>query len=194
MLAKEDLYTATREEAANLLRVSTRTLDRYIRKGRLKSKVSPTRNILIHTEDLEKVAQSLFLKKSARSPKKRFSKSQQKAKTVEVKTEEVKTENVEERVFRNLYEEANKDLKSKQEKLEAASFRVGQLEAQLKNSVPLLEHKQKEQELSLQNSELKEKLIASKLKGRVFLGITFLIIAMTGALGFLVYTQLYAFA
>jgi hypothetical protein len=75
----------------------------------------------------------------------------------------------------------------KQEKLEAASFRVGQLEAQLKNSVPLLEHKQKEQELDSQNSQLKEKLIAVILKGWIFLGVAILATVVAAALGFLLY-------
>ena len=75
----------------------------------------------------------------------------------------------------------------KQEKLEAASFRVGQLEAQLKNSVPLLEHKQKEQELDAEKSRLKEKLVGSILKGWIFLGIAILVTIVAATLGFLLY-------
>ena len=122
-------------------------------------------------------------------PKKAFAKKEasSKGKTEPVAAEavEVMAENVEERVFRELYEETNKDLKQKQEKLEAASFRVGQLEAQLKNSVPLLEHKQKEEVMVGETSRLKEKLITAILKGWVFLGIAITATIVAGVFGFL---------
>jgi hypothetical protein len=51
----------------------------------------------------------------------------------------------------------------------------------------LLEHKQKEQELDSQNSQLKEKLIAVILKGWIFLGVAILATVVAAALGFLLY-------
>jgi excisionase family DNA binding protein len=181
MPAKKDFYTTTREEAAELLGVSTRTLDRYVKSGKLRTKLSASRNILIHKKDLEKLGKNLSPKKPTPA------RPVVKQKFEETEAVEVATENVEEKVFRELYEETNKDLKMKQEKLEAASFRVGQLEAQLKNSVPLLEHKQKEQELDSQNSQLKEKLITVILKSWVFLGVAILATVVAAALGFLLY-------
>lgn len=176
-------YTVTREEAASTLGVSTRTLDRYVKSKKLRSKLSPSRTVLIHSGDLEKLAKKNPIKKSA--PRKAAAEKVEAA--PEAEAYEIETEDTEERVFRELYEDASKELKSKQEKLEAASFRVGQLEAQLKNSVPLLEHKQKEQELDSQNSALKQKLVAAILKSWVFLGAAILAVVVAGVLGVLLY-------
>ena len=178
---KKDFYSVTREEAAAGLGVSTRTIDRYVKSKKLRSKFSPSRQVLIHTKDLEKLGGNVKAAKKSAQPKK--------SKPVEATAEpiEVANESVEEKVFRDLYEEASKDLKSKQEKLEAASFRVGQLEAQLKSSVPLLEHKQKEQAMLGENARLKEKLVASILKSWVFLGIAGLAATIAAILAFLNY-------
>jgi len=184
MHSKKDFYTTTREEAAKLLGVSTRTLDRYTKQGKLRVKLSADRKILIHVKDLEKIVKHPLPEKTFA---KRKTSSKEKIEPVAAEAVEVTTENVEEKVFRELYDEANKDLKQKQEKLEAASFRVGQLEAQLKNSVPLLEHKQKEEVMVGETSRLKEKLITAILKGWVFLGIAITATIVTGVLGFLLY-------
>lgn len=189
MSAKKDLYTVTREEAAEILHVSTRTLDRYTKRGKLRFKTGAGRSIFLHQKDIEKLAQKLSLRKPTerkQKPKTKKSRSEDPV-VAEAESVEVETESVEEKVFRDLYEETSKELKQKQEKLEAASFRVGQLEAQLKNSVPLLEHKQKEQELDSQNSALKQKLVAAILKSWVFLGVAIVAAIVAVVLGVLLY-------
>lgn len=50
-------------------------------------------------------------------------------------------------IYKKLYTEASQELQQKQERLEGATYRVGQLEAQLKNMVPLLEYRQKEEKM-----------------------------------------------
>ncbi|MFH0834143.1 MAG: helix-turn-helix domain-containing protein [Patescibacteria group bacterium] len=184
MSAQKDFYSITREEAAEKLGISIRTLDRYLKRGKLKAKLSPSRQVLIHAQDLERVAKILA---KIPAPKKSSSKEKTFAASAEAEAFEIPTEAVEEKIFRELYEEANKDLKAKQEKLEAASFRVGQLEAQLKSSVPLLEFKQKESEMQGENSKLKERLIAAILKSWVFLGVAILATIVATVLSFLKY-------
>ena len=173
MSAQKDLFTITREEAASKLGISLRTLDRYLKKGKLKSK-SDNRVVLINSQSLANLAKKLG-NPSKTTPQYKMKKGKSapnpKKEIPIAETVEVAAEDVEEKVFRELYEEASRDLKSKQEKLEAASFRVGQLEAQLKNSVPLLEYKQKEAELGKESAKLKEKLVAAILKSWVFLGL-----------------------
>lgn len=181
MSAQKDFYSVTREEAAEELGVSTRTLDRYLKRGKLRMKLSPSRQVLIHEKDLEKLGEKLQpVKKSnpAHSGKKKLRED------LPPEAIEISSEAIEEKIFRELYDEAAKDLRAKQEKLEAASFRVGQLEAQLKSSVPLLEFKQKEQTMLGEQSRLKEKLVAAILKSWVFLGlaVTATIIAVILAL------------
>ena len=191
MPTKKDFYTITREEAASVLNISMRTLDRYTKNGKLRTHLSPGRNILIHEKDLEKFVPTEKEKRKNSTSNKSATPKKKAAPKIEnvprAEAVEVKTENVEEKVFRELYEETSKDLKQKQEKLEAASFRVGQLEAQLKNSVPLLEHKQQEKEMLSESSRLKEKLVTSILKGWIFLGLAILAIVIAGALGALMW-------
>lgn len=159
MSTKKDFYTIPREEAADNLGVSTRTLDRYLKTGKLKFK-SVGRNVFVHALELKKLTE-LFLKKKSKQEKQSSPGRSQNEKVEPIMTVD---NNIEEKIFRNLYTEATSELKLKQEKLEAASFRVGQLEAQLKNSVPLLEYKQKEEELQQENKNLLRQSESAKTK------------------------------
>ena len=67
-------------------------------------------------------------------------------------------------LYKNLYEEAREELNEKQERLEVANYRVGQLEAQLKNSVPLLEYHRESAEKKLKEAHLLEKIDQSEKK------------------------------
>jgi hypothetical protein len=171
MSAPKDFYSITREDAAAKLGISTRTIDRYVKRKKLRTKLSPSRTILIHEKDLAKFKTQATSKTNKKTPNSSQFKKSPKPEMPQAEAIEVSSEAAEEKIFRELYDEASRDLKAKQEKLEAASFRVGQLEAQLKSSVPLLEFKQKEQSMLTEHSHLKEKLVAAILKGWVFLGL-----------------------
>lgn len=168
-MADDSVYTIGRDEAAARLSVSTRTLDRWLRGGKLKYK-TVGRSVFIHAGDFD-----LFLKKSGKP----FTGGQfeQSNETHEAAHIGETTNNREGEVFRKLYEDTREELKTKQEKLEAASFRVGQLETQLKNSVPLLEYKQKEEDFQKKENEFKEektrleqKIGSTKIKFWIALG------------------------
>jgi len=58
--------------------------------------------------------------------------------------------------YQKLYEETREELREKQERLEIANYRVGQLEAQLKNSIPLLEYHRESSEKKLEKAKLLE--------------------------------------
>lgn len=58
-------------------------------------------------------------------------------------------------VYKLLYDEAKEEIREKQKKLEGANYRVGQLESQIKNMVPLLEY-QREQRKLLSQGEMFE--------------------------------------
>ncbi len=153
-----DQYSISREDAAKQINVSTRTLDRWMRSGKLKFKTRG-RSVFVRTADLTKLGEKTT--KKQRSAKQAESES--------VAPRIIVEPNKEEKVFQRLYEDATGELKQKQEKLEAASFRVGQLEAQVKASVPLLEYKQREDELQKETSGLKDQLHVLKLKSSILL-------------------------
>lgn len=95
-------------------------------------------------------------------------------------------------VYRKLFEESQQELKIKQERLEGANYRVGQLEAMLKEAIPLLEHQkmviqertQKEQaqnaivELSANLNTTETKLKDEKLNRKVFMIFLFIIMLL----------------
>lgn len=181
MSSQKNSYTITRDEAAEKLGISTRTLDRYVKRGKIKNRVDG-RNVFFDPKEVSEFAKVLAekLKKLEK----------QKIKNPKVKSGEATAEPVnhvenhpEEKIYEKLYHEAAVELKTKQEKLEAASFRVGQLEAQLKNSVPLLEWKQKEEVLQQENHTLRGNLNTEKLKARVFIGLAMGLAAAAVALG-----------
>ena len=88
-----------------------------------------------------------------------------------------------------MFTELQEEVKEKQERLEVANYRVGQLEAQVRNSIPMLEYhrenyekKKKEEKLKKEVYEssavikrLKYKLKSESLMKRIFI-ITLLII------------------
>ncbi len=126
-----------REEASKLLNVSTRTVDRCIRKFRFNVK-KDGRKVLIKRIDLNKIAEKqaepfMQINQEVKSDQ------EVKVPATEIAVKNLQIESVrkaekEETVFQNLYQETKKELKEKQERLDAATYRVGQLESKLENT------------------------------------------------------------
>lgn len=153
-----------REEASEILKVSTRTVDRYIRKFRFKTR-KDGRRVLIKKVDVDKIieahiGQFVDMKVVSSEQTKREEKAMERAPGFEVKdikVESVRKSDNEEGVYKGLYSEAKKELKEKQERLDAATYRVGQLEAQVKTMVPMLDYTRKEKELKEAKSAIEQK-------------------------------------
>lgn len=161
----QGIYNTSRKEAARMLKVSVRTLDRYIDKRLIPSKNIAGR-ILLNEEDV------MNFNKQNR-PHKGIQRTQRIPKTTQIPSnairidrlheephteEEVQTETgetpdhngqladndfietIEDRIYKKLYEELKDDVKSFQARLEGANYRVGQLESELKATVPLTDH------------------------------------------------------
>lgn len=196
----DNVYTVGREDAAHELGVSTRTLDRWLRSGKLKHRVV-NRSVYIHAGDVAKMLRQLGNNprretmyeappRSNEQPAAGFSQHIDDVHTSETITT---PDSRKEQIFKKLYEEVAADVKQKQEKLEAAHFRVGQLETQLKNSVPLLEHKQaqdearqKLEEIERDNIRLTATLSAEKLKFWAITGVAGVLILVAIVLTFVV--------
>jgi excisionase family DNA binding protein len=130
-------YTHTREEAADILEISTRTLDRYVKSGKLRSK-RKGKKIFIHDEDVRTMMGS--------EPE------------LIRATDSVKTEDIvffedvvqEESGFRrkpvmvdyrDLYEDAMSRIAEKDRVIQDLSYRAGHAESELKNSISMIEYK-----------------------------------------------------
>jgi chromosome segregation ATPase len=143
-----------RKKAAEILSVSIRTVDRYIQKGTLEKEVINGR-IFINPKSFgklqeQKIRQDEYLSEiNAISPP---LKTIDRGEAQEASETSIVAEYTEEgaaisenrrktEVYKNLYEELQEELKIKQERLEGANYRVGQLEGKLKETVPLLEYR-----------------------------------------------------
>lgn len=165
-MTNETLYV-DRIEASKILKTSTRTVDRYMRKYRCKTR-KDGRRVLIKRVDLDKIIKEHigrfvdfnddkienFLTDASETPKE-TTLAVKDIKVQKIKDPEAKSN--EEKVFKELYEETKIELHKKQDRLEAATYRVGQLEAQVKNMVPLLDYTKKDKELQDAFSTMEQK-------------------------------------
>ena len=143
-----------RIDASKLLKVSTRTVDRYMRKYRFKTR-KDGRRVLIKRLDIDKIIKEHIGRlvdinelMNGNCVEKTDNVSNLTVKDVKIKKiKQGDPGSTEERVYKDLYHETKDELKAKQERLEAATYRVGQLEAQTKSMVPMLDFTKKEKEL-----------------------------------------------
>lgn len=164
-----------RVAAAQRLGVSLRTFDRYVKTGKLRSRIKE-RKVLVFEADLQKLLKAKLAQKAAAAKTQSTqAQPQTEAEFFEQVHETAKTESGSASILQKLYTQALTELKEKQEKLEAASFRVGQLESELKSSVPLLEFRTRENELHQANKVL-EKRSRKMLFG--LLGLSLLIVTL----------------
>ncbi len=165
------MYEVDRKTASKMLKVSVRTIDRYIvgnklsierrdgriwldrkelmefkegRKGNLSRGVS-TPVMSMDEEDVIMVDTSIDDNRAVYSQDAEDVAPERRKHRVDIDHFKVDTRNrsksqIDELVYKNLFEQLQEELKEKQDRLEGANYRVGQLEARLKESVPLLDY------------------------------------------------------
>lgn len=170
-------YNLSREAASRLLRVSIRTLDRYIRSKKLSTQVVEGR-IWLDKAEVErfrygKVAVARVDTSSVSSVRLSTDSrvdnvdnvhviNQGFDETVSSHSQESFTRRESSKnsagTYKNLYNELKEELKEKQDRLEIANYRVGQLEAQVKSSIPMLEYHREKYENDKKAEELKNQV------------------------------------
>lgn len=164
-MTKTEATYVDRDQASEILKVSTRTLDRYIRKYKFKTR-KDGRRVLIKRVDVDRIIQDQIgqfvdLKNENLQDAEQAKSTSLAVKNIKVESvrneEDKQKEKDEEKVYKNLYTEAKKELKEKQERLDAATYRVGQLESQVKSMVPMLEFNRKEKELKEARHTIEQK-------------------------------------
>jgi hypothetical protein len=179
----------TRQEAASLLHVSLRTLDRYIRRKKIKTK-REGKNVFILENDVLTLIQDIPVEQEiykdslgedlsdAREEKKEYALVPESA-TI---------------IFKKLFEEAQRQIEKKEEKIEMLNYKLGQMEAKLKQSIPLLEHKEatldttekiKEQEQVLRSVSQKVKMLT--MVKNVYLVLLMILVVMLPFLWFFLF-------
>lgn len=210
-------YSLTRKEAADLLEVSTRTLDRYIRSKKLSARKKGGA-ILLSEEEVGNFKVSKFQNMHGASPEgpgrvhrhvdnTEKDRTEAKTKTIvdaetgemeenviepKAQTTAVAAPNARENVFEELYDLSRREIREYHNKLEAANYRLGQMETQLKHSVPLLDYQEqsdalKEQEAVIEGKMkrqvetidiLEQEVKGERLNKNVYIGLLFGLLAL----------------
>ncbi len=161
-------YSLDRKAASRLLKVSIRTLDRYIKSQKLSSRAE-NGHIWLSREEVRKfksghvstgIVDNVDMSTRGVSIDKTVDTSIDSVDRVEV-IEAKDKENLpreEKEIYKKLYFDVKEELNIKQERLEIANYRVGQLEAQLRSSMPMLEFHRDKYQSEKEKEDLKEKV------------------------------------
>lgn len=172
-------YNLSREAASRLLKVSIRTLDRYIKgkkmstmvvdgriwlsKGEVEQfKVDRGQKVIVDNVDMS--TSRLSIDNVVDNVDGEVDKVDTVTKSGDefvdiLTTPRLKKHNHDgDGIYSKIYAELREELSEKQERLEIANYRVGQLENQLRNSVPMLEYHRENYEKKKAEKELKNKL------------------------------------
>lgn len=198
-------YNLSREAAGKLLKVSVRTLDRYLKAKKVSSQIIDGRiwldkdeieafrankNKVIRVDTVSVSTSGVSIDDNVDKVDNSEVFSQDSVDPVSTKHERPRSSSNE--TYKNLFLELKEELNEKQERLEIANYRVGQLEAQLRSSIPLLEyHREKyenkkvEEEFETQLSEsanmlkrLSLSIKYEKFSKRIFVGLLLIVLAL----------------
>jgi hypothetical protein len=165
-------YNIDRKAASRLLKVSVRTVDRYIKKKVLVAQniggriwlnkddvLGLTNKPTPQTYEPQTIDTSVDMSTGLMTIDTTHDTERQKQENLSTQvTEKIERTSDTSHLFKELYENTKTELREKEERLEIANYRVGQLEAQLKNSVPLLEYHRESHEKKLEKARLVEKI------------------------------------
>lgn len=138
-----NMYNLTRQEAAEKLWVSTRSIDRYVKAGKIRAK-KEGKIVYVNSQDIENMSSSTSKKQEIITEKKyNVEKKTQNQEVKEVKIKEVyiKPELKNEEELNYVYFDLKKDIKKKDELIRELSLRLWRAEEIAKNSVNLIDYK-----------------------------------------------------
>ncbi|MBI2634181.1 hypothetical protein HYW82_00740 [Candidatus Peregrinibacteria bacterium] len=166
-------YNLSREAASKLLKVSMRTLDRYLGGKKLSSQLVNGRiwlnkeeiDSLLHDKNRAVVVDKVDMSTSKMSIGVHMdnvdnmdSPEQDAVDILSSQPRKISQQSGSGNAYKKLFEELRDELREKQERLEIANYRVGQLEAQVRNSIPMLEYHRENFEKQRVQQELSGKL------------------------------------
>lgn len=198
------MHNIDRKTASRLLKVSVRTVDRYIVAGKLSIEKYDGR-IWLNRSEINKLRARQTVDTGVDMSTPAMSIDKQVSTPVDIPIDSVhfvstsesekRSENKakgDDAIYKKLFEDTRSELRLKQERLEGANYRVGQLEGLLKESVPLLDHQRallaerNEKDeiqktfnlLQLTHEQLRLKFKDERLNKRVFLIVLFIIMLL----------------
>lgn len=134
------MYKYTRQDVSDLLNISTRSVDRYIRSWKLRSK-KDGKIIYIHSSDVDSIKNSWGAQEVI-IPQKEEVIAKTKEHTTHIPvTKEVGSTWSGNAILSNIYEDLKQQIHKKDEIIQTLSVRLGKAEEIAKNSISLVEFK-----------------------------------------------------
>lgn len=178
-------YSVTREVAAKSLNVSTRTIDRYVKSGKLSYKKIANKVLLAKEEILELKKDFTTLHQELTTEI--VSQDNKNIKKITKKNDwEV---NIDEKIekFFLIFKEKEKILEEKNKMIFVLQQRVTELETKIQHMIALPDYNKEKQEAIIEKQKLEEKIGQlkhmiqnEKLKNLVFIGLSLIFIVVAG--------------
>lgn len=140
------MYTLTREEASEKLGVSIRSVDRYLKSGKLRSE-KDWKVVMINEDDVNSILWWWTKKQTIITPEKAAENNNttsQKNIPHNFETKEIATEadiNQQNSKLESIYEDLREEIKEKDKKIWELTFKLWKMEEVVKNSISLIEFK-----------------------------------------------------
>lgn len=152
------MYTYTRQEAADILNISTRSIDRYAKSGKIRSK-KMGKIIYLHADDVNNLGVHGESKKAHIIMPKKDSYTEQKSQETSIE----KSNSKETWTLEKIYLDLRSEIKTKDQAIQDLSIKLGRAQEIAKNSVSLIEFKKSQflleeskWHLSGENTKLKD--------------------------------------
>jgi HAMP domain-containing protein len=181
-------YNVTREVAAKTLNISTRTIDRYIKGGKLSYKKIANKVILAKEEvlslqqEFSSLRQELNSEIVSQSPV-----TSSPEKSTQLSTNKNFEDAIDQKIekFFLIFKEKDKMLEEKNKAIFMLQQRIGELETKIKHMVALPDYTKEKQEAIIEKQKLEEKISQlkgmvknEKVKNLVFIGLSLIFIAI----------------
>ena len=156
------MYTTTRQEAADILGMSTRSIDRYVKAGKLRSK-KEGKIIYIHSQDIENLSGESKEKKPEVIFTKEKVQNYQQASTTQSISQPIQ-DTQSRATLEKIYLDLRQEIKQKDQAIQDLALRLGQAQEIAKNSVSLIEFKKSQFLLEESKGHLSHELISLREK------------------------------
>lgn len=181
------MYTITRESAAQSLGISTRTIDRYIRNGKLSYK-KVANKVLLEKEEV-RALQNDFAALHQEFDSEVISSSSMETRSSTLlaasnpQLEAIIDQKIEK--FFLVFKEKDKMMEEKNKIIFVLQQRIGELESELKHMIALPDYTKEKQEAILEKQKLEEKITQlkysiknEKSKNLIFIGLSFVFLVV----------------
>ncbi len=151
------MYKLTRQDAADKLNISTRSIDRYIKAWKLRSK-KDWKVVYVNTDDIENLAgsgeyqQEVIVEKKVNNYSNTSYDNQEEVKTVAKADENVSG------TLQTIYKDLKEEIQKKDQLIQNLAMRVWQAEEVAKNSVSLIDFKKSQYLLEESKEHLDKEL------------------------------------